>query len=73
MYHRWEQKRGQNTFISLKVREMNAEAQESYKPLLHTYMIKDPKEQDDCAPRLGTMVNIVTFTPLVRGVKKYIE
>ena len=73
MYHRWEQKRGQNTFISLKVREMNAKAQEGCEPLPHTYMIKGPKGQDDCAPRLGTMVNIVIFTPLVQGVKKYIE
>ena len=73
MYHRWEQKSGRDAFISLKVREMNAKAQEGCEPLPNTYMIKDRKGQDDCAPRFGRMVNIVIFTPLVRGVEKYIE
>ena len=65
MYNKWEQERGQNMFISLKVREMNVAAQEKYRLLPNTYIIKDPKGQDDCAPRFGTMVNIVIFTPLV--------
>ena len=70
---RWEQERSRNTFISLKVREMNVAAQEKWELLLHTYIIEDPKGQDYCALRLGTIVSIVIFTPPVRGVKKYIK
>ena len=52
-------------FISLKVREMNAAAQEGCGLLPHTYVIEDPEGQDDCMPRLGAIVNIVIFTPPV--------
>ena len=61
------------TFISIKVREMNAATQEECKLLPHRYIIKDLKGQDDCAPRLGAIVDIVIFTPPVQGVKKYIN
>ena len=57
-------------FISLKVREMNAEAQEGCEPLPHTYMIKNPKGQDDCVPRFGRMVKYCDFHPSgTRGQK----
>ena len=63
MYHKWEQERGRNTSISLKVREMNVAAQKKCELLSHTYTIEDPKGQDDCRPHLGAILDIVILTP----------
>ena len=58
MYHKWELERGQNTFISLKVREMNATAQEGIEPLPHTYIVENTKGNDYCASHLSAIASI---------------
>ena len=73
MYHKWELERGQNTFISLKVREMNATAQEGIEPLPHTYIVENTKGNDYCMSRLSAITNIVIFTPLAQEVEKMLN
>ena len=69
----WEQDRGQNVFISLKVRELNVTAQEGREPLPHTYIVENTKGNDYCVSPLSAIANIVIFTPPARAVEKNVK